>query len=154
MSIEEPTLALQYITVAFSQNPAWAQAEIGESTYAEIGASPLFHRWVTARQEQDAVAAFEHLQGASKTDSETRVRVSRRLLETGHPTEALIVVSEILQSEDESVDLRLLRAAAYEASGDYRTAIEQCQLALKAKPSDLRVQLRLARIKQRQSGTQ
>jgi uncharacterized Ntn-hydrolase superfamily protein len=28
--IEEPSLALQYITAAFAQNPAWAQAEIGE----------------------------------------------------------------------------------------------------------------------------
>ena len=38
-------LALQYITMAFSRNPAWVQQEIGLGDYAELGANPLFHRW-------------------------------------------------------------------------------------------------------------
>jgi len=39
-AIEERQLALQYITVAFSENPAWAQEEIGSGRYADLGSSP------------------------------------------------------------------------------------------------------------------
>jgi uncharacterized Ntn-hydrolase superfamily protein len=147
-SVEEPTLALQYITVAFSENSAWAQAEIGEGNFAELGASLQFHRWVSAEQEQNAVAAYEQLRQANDAEPEKGVRVSRRLLEIGHPKEALIVLNDIPQRSEESVDLRLLRGTAYAAIGDYPDAMEQCQMALKKEPNDSRVRLRMARLEQ------
>jgi uncharacterized Ntn-hydrolase superfamily protein len=147
-SVEEPTLALQYITVAFSENSAWAQAEIGEGNFAELGASLQFHRWVSAEQEQNAVAAYEQLRQANDAEPEKGVRVSRRLLEIGHPKEALIVLNDIPQRSEESVDLRLLRGTAYAAMGNYRDAMEQCQMALNKEPNDSRVRLRMARLEQ------
>src|SRR5580700_7461871 len=65
-SIEEPTLALQYIQLAFTQNPAWADAEIGEGNFAQLGASAEFHHWVSAAKEKNAVAAFNRLRGTGR----------------------------------------------------------------------------------------
>jgi uncharacterized Ntn-hydrolase superfamily protein len=144
--IEEPTLALQYITAAFTQNPAWAQAEIGEGDYAELGTSPQFHRWVTAEQEQNAIAAYERLRLVKEAEPERRVQISRMLLEIRHLKEALAVLNDIPQRGDESVDLRLLRSAAYAATEDYQNAIEQCDAALKREPNELRVRLRMAQL--------
>jgi uncharacterized Ntn-hydrolase superfamily protein len=96
-SIEEPTLALQYIRVAFSQNPAWAQAEIGAGNYAEIGASPEFHRWVTVEEEQNAIATYERVRRGNKAEPEKGVQISRVLLEIGHPKEGLAVLNDIPQ---------------------------------------------------------
>jgi len=148
-TIEEPTLALQYITVAFSQNPAWAQAEVGEGSYAEIGADPQFHRWVTAEQQQHAVAAYERLRRANETEPQKGVQISRILLEAGHSKEALVVLNDIPQRSDESIGLRLLRATAYAAVGDYPNAIEQCEVAVEMEPNDSRVRLRLLRLEER-----
>jgi uncharacterized Ntn-hydrolase superfamily protein len=150
-SIEEPILALQYITVAFSQNPAWAQVEIGEGKYAEIGANPQFHRWVTVEQEQNALAAYEVQRRTSEAESQDAVQISRVLLEVGHPKEALVVLNDISQRSDESVDLRLLRTTAYAAVGNYLSAIEQCGFALRKEPNDSRVRLRMLRL-QEQAG--
>jgi hypothetical protein len=100
-------------------------------TNAELGASPQFHRWVTAEQEQNAVAAYERLRQAKEAEPEKRVQISRMLLEVGHPNEVLVALNDILPRGDESVDLRLLRSAAYAATGDYQNAIEQCDVSLK-----------------------
>jgi hypothetical protein len=36
VDIEQPTLALQYLNVAFSQNRAWTESEIGDGYYASV----------------------------------------------------------------------------------------------------------------------
>ena len=50
---------------------------------------------------------------------------------------------------DESIELRLLRSAAYAAKGDYPNAIEQCDVALIKEPKNLRVQYRMAQLKRK-----
>jgi Tfp pilus assembly protein PilF len=57
-------------------------------------------------------------------------------------------LNDIPQRSEESVDLRLLRGTAYAAMGNYRDAMEQCQMALKKEPNDSRVRLRMARLEQ------
>jgi uncharacterized Ntn-hydrolase superfamily protein len=146
-SIEEPTLALQYIHVAFTQNPAWADAEIGEGNFAQLGASPEFHHWVSAAKEKNAVAAFERLRDTEEATPENRITVSRMLLETGRASDALLVLKEIPPRVDESIELRLLRSAAYAAKGDYANAIEQCDVALNKEPKNAQVRYRMAQLK-------
>jgi uncharacterized Ntn-hydrolase superfamily protein len=146
-SIEEPTLALQYIYVAFTQNPAWADAEIGEGNFAQLGASAEFHHWVSAAKEKNAVAAFERLRDTEEATPENRITVSRMLLETGRASDALLVLKEIPPRVDESIELRLLRSAAYSANGDNANAIEQCDVALNKEPNNVRVQYRMAQLK-------
>jgi len=146
-SIEEPTLALQYIHVAFTQNPAWADAEIGEGNFAQLGASAEFHHWVSAAKEKNAVAAFERLRDTEEATPENRITVSRMLLETGRASDALLVLKEIPPRVDESIELRLLRSAAYSANGDNANAIEQCDVALNKEPNNVRVQYRMAQLK-------
>jgi uncharacterized Ntn-hydrolase superfamily protein len=146
-SIEEPTLALQYIHVAFTQNPAWVDAEIGEGNFAQLGASAEFHHWVSAAKEKSAVAAFERLRDTEEATLENRITVSRMLLETGRASDALWLLKEIPPGVDESIELRLLRSAAYAAKGDYANAIEQCDVALNKEPKNLRVQYRIAQLK-------
>jgi len=146
-SIEEPTLALQYIHVAFTQNPAWVDAEIGEGNFAQLGASAEFHHWVSAAKEKIAVAAFERLRDTEEATLENRITVSRMLLETGRASDAILVLQEIPPGVDESIELRLLRSAAYAAKGDYPNAIEQSDEALNKEPKNLRVQYRMAQLK-------
>jgi uncharacterized Ntn-hydrolase superfamily protein len=148
-SIEEPTLALQYINVAFTQNPAWVDAEIGEGNFAQLGASAEFHHWVSAAKEKKAVAAFARLRDTEEATLENRITVIRMLLETGRASDALLVLKEIPSGVDESIELRLLRSAAYAAKGDYANAIEQCDVALIKEPKNLRVQCRMAQLKRK-----
>jgi len=152
-NIEEPTLALQYINLAFSQNPAWAEGEIGEGNYAELGASAVFHRWVAAEKEKDAMAAYERLRDTKEATMENRFAVTRMLLEVGHAGDALLVLNGIPEGVEESIELRLLRSTAYAAKGDYTKAIEQCDVALKKEPKNLRVQLRMAELKRKATET-
>jgi uncharacterized Ntn-hydrolase superfamily protein len=145
-NIEEPRLALKYINTAFTQNPAWADAEIGEGNYSEIGASPEFHRWVSAEKERNAVAAYEQLRESKDTTLERRVSVSRILLEAGHANEAILILNERTQRVEESIELRLLRSTAYAAVKDYVNAMAQCDAALKSDPKNLRVRMRMAEL--------
>ena len=145
-NIEEPRLALKYIDAAFTQNPAWADAEIGEGNYAEIGASEEFHHWVTAEKEKNAAAAFEQLRVSKDATLERRVSVGRILLEAGHADEAILVLNERTQGAEESIELRLLRSTAYAAVKDYVNAMAQCDAALKSEPKNLRVQIRMAEL--------
>jgi uncharacterized Ntn-hydrolase superfamily protein len=145
-NIEEPRLALKYIDAAFTQNPAWADAEIGEGNYAEIGASAEFHRWVSAEKEKNAVAAYEQLRESKDATLERRVSVGRILLEAGHANEAIVVLNERTGGAEESIELRLLRSTAYAAAKDYVNAMAQCDAALKSEPTNLRVQIRMAEL--------
>jgi uncharacterized Ntn-hydrolase superfamily protein len=145
-NIEEPRLALQYIDAAFTQNPAWADAEIGEGNYAEIGASPEFHRWVSAEKERNAVAAYEQLRVSKDTTLERRVSVGRILLEAGRADEAIFILNERTHGAEESIELRLLRSTAYAAVKDYVNAMAQCDAALKSEPNNLRVRMRMAEL--------
>jgi tetratricopeptide (TPR) repeat protein len=144
--IEEPSLALQYINVAFSQNSAWVDAVIGEGNYAELGASAEFHRWVTGEKEKKALVAHERLRAANESTMEERVALGRMLLEVGHASEAILILNERRQGAEESIELRLVRASAYAAAGDYVNAMAECEAALKHEPKNLRVRMRLAEL--------
>jgi uncharacterized Ntn-hydrolase superfamily protein len=151
--IEERQLALQYITMAFSHNPAWVQQEIGSGDYAELGASPLFHKWVTSDQEQHALSAYHDLHDTSPVPWETRIQIGRILLEAGHSQEALVLLSGQIGTAA-PVSVRLLRAEAYAADGDYRHAIALCHDAAAEAPHDLRIRLRIAQLVQQSEAPQ
>jgi uncharacterized Ntn-hydrolase superfamily protein len=145
--IEEPELALQYINVAFSENRAWAQQEIGSGDYAELGADPVFHRWITADQEQHVISAYQHFRAAKATTPQDRVRMGRMLLEVGHPGEALIVLKKSADTKnEESIDFQLLRAEGYAADGNLTRALEECRDAARRAPQDLRVRLKIKQL--------
>ena len=149
-NIEEPALALQYLTSAFTQNPAWADSEIGDGDYAELGGTAQFHRWVTAAQERNAATAANQLHEAPAATLEARIAVARRLLEVGHASDALAILRVVTpESQDapESTELRLLRSTAYEAMGDAAKALEECTAALTKEPHASRVLLRRERLK-------
>jgi uncharacterized Ntn-hydrolase superfamily protein len=145
-NIEEPALALKYINAAFTQNPAWVEAEIGEGNYAELGAGAEFHRWVTSEKEKKAMGAYERLRTAKEKAMEERAAVARMLLEVGHADEAILVLNERTPGGEESIEVRLLKSTAYCAAGDYVNAIAQCDAALKREPKNLRVQIRMAEL--------
>jgi uncharacterized Ntn-hydrolase superfamily protein len=144
--IEEPSLALQYIDVAFSENAAWADTEIGEGNYAELGASAVFHRWVTSEKEMKVLKDYERVRAAKDSTMEERVAVGRKLLEVGRDREAILILNERMQGAEESIELRLVRATAYAATGNYVNAMAECEAALKQEPKNLRVRMRLAEL--------
>lgn len=143
ISIEEPGLALQYLSVAFAENPAWIPQELGAGTYAELGADPIFHRWVNSNQESDAIAAYDKVRAGSAT-SEERMRTVRKLLEAGHSREALDSLQELPSQPDETEELTLLRATTWAANGRFDDAIEVSKK--KGSRGGLRTRLRLARL--------
>jgi uncharacterized Ntn-hydrolase superfamily protein len=145
-SIEEPALALEYINAAFTQNPAWVEAEIGEGNYAELGTNAEFHRWVTSEKEKKAIGPYERLRATKEATIEERIAVGRMLLEVGHANEAILVLNERTQGAEESIEMMLLKSTAYAAAGDYVNAIAQCGAASKREPKNLRVQIRMAEL--------
>ena len=144
--IEEPSLALQYITTAFSKNPAWAENEIGSGDYAELGSDPLFHRWVTADEEHRALAAATDLQRTNSTKSEDYIPVSRMLLEVGRALEALKLLNDSGQGAATSVPLMLAKASAYSALGDKANSLKECRAAAALEPEDLRIRRKIRRL--------
>ncbi len=144
--MEEPALALKYIDAAFTQNPAWVPAEIGEGNYAELGARAEFHRWVTSEKEKKAIEEYERLRAAKEATMEERIAVGRMLLEVGHANEAILILNERTPGAEESIEMTLLKATAYAAAGDYVNAMAQCDAALKREPKNLRVQIRMAEL--------
>ena len=143
-SIEEPTLALQYLAVAFDQNPNWIPAELGEGTYAELGANLQFHHWITAEQQQNALAESHRL--TKDATPEKRIQVARLLLETGHPDNALAILNALPQGVGESIESLLLASTALEALGKTSDAIAQCRAAAAKSPDNPLILKRLARL--------
>jgi uncharacterized Ntn-hydrolase superfamily protein len=147
LSIEEPTMALQYLAVAFDQNPKWIPVELGEGKFAELGANPQFHRWISEEQQQNALAE-SHLLTKDAT-AERRIEVARLLLETGRADNALAVLNALPQSTGESVESLLLPSNALEALGKTSEAIAQCHAAAAKFPNNPLVLKRLARLEQK-----
>ncbi len=143
--IEEQLLAVQYLAVAFSQNPLWVQTEIGNGNYAELGPSPQFQKWVNPEQRERASVEYEHW-SREEHSKESRMHMARILLEIGLAEEALAVLETEPQPADESVDFLLLHSIAYEAKGDYPAAIEQCKAALAKTPDRSRLRRRIERL--------
>jgi uncharacterized Ntn-hydrolase superfamily protein len=152
IDIEEPELALQYLNVAFSQNPAWAEAEIGDGTYATLGRNPLFHKWVPQGQEENTLAAYRSIKSStvsSRGEDDTRAnqrdsqfKLASRLLEVGHSEEALVILRALLPaianaSVKDAAELHSLLADGYAAQGDLAGAIEHAQAAARLQPSNV-----------------
>jgi len=150
IDIEEPELALQYLSVAFSQNPASAVAEIGEGTYAALGRNTLFHKWVTREQVDSALADYAgqtsgaaNLAGSDPANSalpRRRVKIAKELLEVGRPDEAMAILDALLPairkaSAQDAAELQSLLADAYSAHDDLASAIAHAQVAAKMQPS-------------------
>jgi uncharacterized Ntn-hydrolase superfamily protein len=107
VSIGDTELAVQYLSMAFSQNAAWAREEIGSGRYAELGANPLFHRWVTPDQEKSANTEYRGLQDGQASEAK-RIQVARVMLEVGDAADALRVLPE----KGSSAEIRALRSQA------------------------------------------
>src|SRR5579871_338399 len=144
--MEEPNLALQYITTAFSKNPAWAENEIGSGDYAELGAEARFHHWVTADQERHALSAASEIQETNLAKSQDYVRVARMLLEVGHAQEALTLLKNPDRDAAASIPWLLAHAEAYSAIGDNADSLKECRAAAALAPEDPRIRRRITRL--------
>ena len=70
-------LALQYITMAFSRNPASVRQEIGLGDYAELGANPCFTGGDFGARAGRARSASHDLRDARQATLEERVGIGR-----------------------------------------------------------------------------
>lgn len=148
--LEELNLALQYLTVVFSRSPAWAEQEIGSGDYAELGADPTFHRWVSSEKEQAAMSASRELLSRKEATAEDSLRVARILLEAGHASEA----QTLLANQPTTAAVRLARAEADAAVGDYTAALTECHQAQSQEPNNWRIRLRISRLRERADASQ
>ena len=147
VAIEEPSLALQYLSVAFAQNPKWIASEIGNGDYADLGADPRFHRWISSEDVTSALAAYSRFQQAREATLQQKIDLGALLLEVGRPAEALTVLNTLPQNSA-SPEVILLRSAAYAAGRDFSAAIAQCNAALASSPNPARLRRRIARYQQ------
>lgn len=147
VAIEQPDLALQYLSVAFSQNPAWTETEIGDGSFAVLGSEPLFHRWVSAAQEQQVMTDYQTLANNGSAPVDAKLKTARQLLEAGHPQEALGIIDGVNpRTLAKPAEILALRADLLANQRKYREAVEQSRAALKAEPSNDRLRRKVARL--------
>ena len=142
--IEEPELAIQYLSIVFTMNSAWIDTEIGGGKYEELGADPLFHRWVTAQQQEAALADSQQLASSKTATADTRMQIADRLLEVGKPQEALSILDGMTGGKAIR-DALLLKATAYDALGQSAEVKKVCRAGLEVDPKDARLRLRCMR---------
>jgi uncharacterized Ntn-hydrolase superfamily protein len=144
-SIEEPELTVQYLSIVFTMNPAWIDTEIGGGKYEELGADPLFHRWVTVQQQKAALADSQQFASSKTATADTRMQIANRLLEVGKPREALAFLDGMSGGKAIS-DVLLLKATAYAALGQSAESKNVCRAGLEGDPKDSRLRLRCTRL--------
>ena len=74
-------MAIQYLNIVFTSNPIWAENELGEGRYPQLGSNPLFHRWITAAQEQVALSEYQHIRSSKEMSFAETIEVANKLLE-------------------------------------------------------------------------
>ena len=139
--IQEVELALQYLAVAFAQNSAWSDAEIGSGQFSALGRNPLFRGWVTSGQRQQAMGQYQDAKSGT-TSTEKLVAIARKLLEAGLPKEVVSLLTPLSKVDPENADLHSLLAESYAGQNDYEQADRECQSAIRLRPDDnpLRIQ--------------
>ncbi len=135
VQIEQPDLALHYLDVAFNQNPAWIDDEIGNGDYAELGVYPAFQRWVTPSAREAALRAYR----ASSSDALT---LAARLLEVHQPDEA----ERVLARAGDTADVQSLRVIAALENGEQAKAALLAQTAAQRFPNDTHLRALAARV--------
>jgi hypothetical protein len=126
-------------------NPAWIETEIGDGNYAQLGADPLFHRWVTVEQQHAALADFMKLSSSNSVTEERRIQIANRMLEVGAVNETLQALAVLPGDASAGADVLLARATAYAALGNYGEALNQCGRGVENDPKYLRLRLRCTR---------
>jgi tetratricopeptide (TPR) repeat protein len=149
--LEERDLALKYLTSVFSRSPVWATEAIGSGDYAELGANPAFHAWVSPEQERQAVLTYRDLLSRKEATAEDTLRIARILLEAGHAAEAQSVLATTTTT---MIPLRMARAEADTALGNYTAALNECRQAQSLAPNDWRIRRRISRLQERVDSSQ
>ena len=150
VEIEEPAMAVDCLSRAFTQNPARISSVLGDGTFAIIGADPRFRRWISPELERHALSLLNRLSSAPAT-TETRLEVASQLLEAGHAAECLVVLNRFEPNAGKSAEYALSRVTALDALGNLDANITQCGEALKIHPADTSLRLRLHRIRSEKS---
>jgi uncharacterized Ntn-hydrolase superfamily protein len=146
IDIEVPELALQYLNIVFVQNPAWAKTTIGDGEYSELGGEPLFQRWVSAEQREEALSEYKGFERSNGASQAARIGLAKQLIEVGYFSEAITLLhgserQTVLTSKTHSV-----LADAFAAQHDFPRAIDECKMALEAEPGNVRLRLKLMRL--------
>ncbi len=125
-TIERPELAIQYLNIVFTSNPIWAENELGEGRYPQLGSNPLFHRWITAAQEQAALSEYRHIRSSKEMSFAETIEVANKLLEVGRPKEASDLLEGVVPPSSAKHELLLSKATTYAALGLYEKADALC----------------------------
>jgi predicted Zn-dependent protease len=137
--MHETNLASQYLEVAFTQNPAWSEVEIGNGRYAALGRSPLFQRWVTNDERQQARKEYQEERRSGNLTAEKSLEIATKLLEIGLPEEALTILSPLAEEHSDNPNVHSLLAEAHAGRNDFDQAEKECQAAIRLKPDDYRL---------------
>ena len=147
---EESELALQYLAVAFAQNPAWIKVEIGDGKFSDLGREPLFRQWVSSAQRQQVMADYQAAQRSTLTP-EKSIETARKLLEVGLPAEATATLTPLVKDQPENAAAHSLLAEAYASQNDFVQADKECQIALHLRPEDYRLRAQSQRLRKEHS---
>jgi uncharacterized Ntn-hydrolase superfamily protein len=139
-TLGDSDLAIQYLNVAFKMNATWADSEIGDGNYAQLGADPSFHQWVTSDEQQSALSDYGHIrdEGPAAT-AEDKLRIAERLLEIGNSKEALVSVADVRDNSATNGEVSLLKAGAYAALGQMSKAADECKSGLAGGPQNVKL---------------
>ena len=146
VDIEEPEIALQYLNVVFVQNPAWVKTTIGDGDYSELGGEPLFQRWVSAEQREEALSGYTGFQSSKAGSQAARIALAKKLIEVGYFSEAITLLRGSERQKEFSYQIHSVLADAFAAQHDLPRATEECKTALAAEPGNIRLRLKLTRL--------
>ena len=149
--VEDSELALQYLAVAFAQNPAWSDVEIGSGRFSALGRNPMFRRWVTDSQRQRAAAEYEESKRSANMSAEKSMETVRKLLEAGLPGEAITILTPLVRDHPENAAVHSLLAESYASQNDYDRAERECQRALRLQSDDYRLRAQYLRLQMERS---
>ena len=89
----EDALTVQYLGVAFAQNPAWIAEELGRGRYPALGDNPAFHRWISQARQEHLVEESQRLAGCDAASVGESVQTAAMLLEARNPKETVSVLN-------------------------------------------------------------
>jgi uncharacterized Ntn-hydrolase superfamily protein len=146
IDIEEPELALQYLNIVFVENPAWVKTTIGDGDYSELGGQPLFQKWVSAEQKEEALSEYKGFEKSNGASHAERIVLAKKLIEVGYSSEAITLLRGSERQTESSSQTHSVLADAFTAKHDLPRAIDECKMALETEPGNIRLRSKLGRL--------
>jgi uncharacterized Ntn-hydrolase superfamily protein len=135
----EDSLSLQYLSVAFSENPAWKGEELGHGRYPALGSQSLFHTWLDSADRRQLLQKSQQLMGCDSAQKGNRLQIAAEFLEAGLPQDALRTLGACPDEFAQDAKAQTLLTEVSVEAGNRDEARAHCHTGLQLQPGDTRL---------------